>query len=97
MKDPPGAGSLSEAPRLRNLVTLDRSWFYYYTDHQSIRLSGKEKTPEKEWKIIASPIMMLIVVWNPAGFHVAHVLAKCVKFCSPRHLSDIIDPLLFAH
>jgi hypothetical protein len=41
--------------------------------------------------------MMLMVVWNPAGFHVAHMFAKCVKFCSACHLSDIIDPLLFAH
>jgi hypothetical protein len=48
--------------------------FCYHTDYESLWFSSDEKGPELEWRMIASPKLILIVVWNPAGFHVVDVV-----------------------
>jgi hypothetical protein len=78
----------------RNFVTLDESWFYCHTDCESTWPSGNEKASDRERRMAASPKLMFMVVWKPAGFHVVEVLIMGMKFCSAYCLSHIMDLLL---
>jgi hypothetical protein len=49
---------------------LEDGSFCYYTDYESIWFSGDEKALETEPRMIASPELMLTVVWNPPAFQV---------------------------
>jgi hypothetical protein len=46
--------------------------------------------------MMASLKLILVVVWNPAGFRAVDLLPKGVRFCSACYLSHIMDPLLAA-
>jgi hypothetical protein len=43
--------------------------------------------------MIASPVLMLLVVWNPAGFHVVDVLSNGGNLCPEYHMPHIMDIL----
>jgi hypothetical protein len=57
-------------------ITLNESWFYLSTDYEFVWLPRDEKVPERERHTIQSKQFMLIIVWNPRGFHLIKVLEK---------------------
>jgi hypothetical protein len=58
-----------------NAITLDESWFYLNTGHESIWLPPDEKVPEKELHCVRSENLILTNVWNSNGFHVINALS----------------------
>jgi histone-lysine N-methyltransferase SETMAR len=76
-----------------DIVTLDESWFYLTTDHESIWLPEGGAVPERERHTIQSKKFMLTIVWNPSGFHLINILAKGCTFNSTHYITEILSPL----
>jgi hypothetical protein len=74
-------------------VTLDESWFYISTDHEFIWLRPDEEIPKRERQTVQSEKVMLIIVWNPSGFHLIRVLPKEFKFSAGHYVAQILGPL----
>jgi hypothetical protein len=55
----------------RHLAIGDESWFYYEYVRDRIWTAWDENTPEVENRTIASTKIILTILWNPHGFHVA--------------------------
>jgi hypothetical protein len=51
-----------------DIVTLDESWFYSRTEHESIWLRPGEKVPEMTRAMVQCQKWMVTMVWNPTGF-----------------------------
>jgi histone-lysine N-methyltransferase SETMAR len=76
-----------------DIVTLDGPWFYLSTDYEFIWLPRDEKLPERERHIIQSKKFILMIVWNPCGFHLINVLEKGRKFNAGYYIAEIFEPL----
>jgi hypothetical protein len=63
-----------------DIVTLDESWIYLFSEHDLMWTAPGEIVVDREWHIAQSPRFMLTVVWNPIGFHVLTALPKGRKF-----------------
>jgi histone-lysine N-methyltransferase SETMAR len=89
----------SHRNRLFNLVmrvkfaTLDESWFSLNTDHELIWLQPGEEIPEIERRTIQSEKVMLMIVWNPSGFHMINVVPKWFKFNASFYVTQILGLL----
>jgi hypothetical protein len=68
-------------------------FFHLANDHESIWIIPEDEAPQRERKIGPSLKMMLIVVWNPHGFHLIDVLPKRSKFNAGHSTTHIISPL----
>jgi hypothetical protein len=53
-----------------NIVTLDESWIYLFSEHDLMWTNPGEIVIDMEWHTVQSPTFVLTVVWNPIGFHV---------------------------
>jgi hypothetical protein len=80
-----------------DIVTVDDSWFYYHTDHESIWLRSGEQVRERTCVSVSVQCKKLMVtiarVLNPTGFHGIRVLPKGCKFNSSYHQNAIFEPL----
>jgi hypothetical protein len=62
------------------IVTLDESWIYLFSEHDLMWTAPEEIVVDRERHTIQSEKFMLTVVWNPIGFHVLKSLPKGRKF-----------------
>jgi hypothetical protein len=53
-----------------DIVTLDESWVYLFSEHDLMLTAPREIVVNREWNTLQSPKFMPTVVWNPIGFHV---------------------------
>jgi hypothetical protein len=53
-----------------DIVTLDKSWIYLFSEHDLMWTAPGETVVDRERHTVQSPKFMLMVVWNPIGFHV---------------------------
>jgi histone-lysine N-methyltransferase SETMAR len=75
------------------IVTVDESWFFLTTYHDFIWLPETENVRERERPMIESTKLMLRIVRNPQGFHVANVLPKGYKFNAGYHITELLSAL----
>jgi hypothetical protein len=54
-----------------DIVALDESRIYLFSEHDLMWIAPGEIVIDRERHIIQSPKFMLMVVWNPTGFHVS--------------------------
>jgi histone-lysine N-methyltransferase SETMAR len=76
-----------------DIVTLDESWFYLHTYHELIWAQPDAEIPERERHTVQSQKVMLIIVWNPGGFHLVNILPNGFKFNASYHVTQILDHL----
>jgi hypothetical protein len=62
--------SVQSTRQWRDIVTLDESWIYLFSEHDLIWAAPGEIFVDRERHTVQSPKFMLTVVWNPIGFHV---------------------------
>jgi hypothetical protein len=93
---PLGKGQSAKHNCWRNFATLDESCSCCHADYESAWLSGDDRAPEKERRIMTSSKLMMIVVRNPVSLHIVDVLPRGMKFYSSYHLPGIMDTLLAA-
>jgi hypothetical protein len=72
------------------ILTLDQSWIYPYTEHEMMWVSPGETVPDRERQTIQSPELMLTIVWNPSEFHIAKSLPKGTKFNAQYDVNNIL-------
>jgi hypothetical protein len=63
-----------------DIVTLDESWIYLFSERDLIWTAPGEIVVDRERHTPQSPKFMLTVVLNPIGFHVLKALPKGRKF-----------------
>jgi hypothetical protein len=73
-----------------DIVTLDESWVYVYTEHEMMWVSPGETVPDKEGQSIQAPELMLTVLWNASRFHVVKSLSKGTKFNAQYSVNNIL-------
>jgi hypothetical protein len=61
-------------------MTLDESWFYLWTIHETVSVQAGQQPPESVKHMIGDRKMMITIVWNPQGFHLVDALPKGQKF-----------------
>jgi hypothetical protein len=71
-----------------NIVTGDESWFDYEYVREHIWTRMDDNAPEVANRTIASQKSMLIVVWNPDGFHVVAILPVRHSFIHSQRLGS---------
>jgi hypothetical protein len=72
--------SVQSTPQWHDIVTLDESWIYLFSEHDLMWTAPGEIVVDRERHTVHSPKFMLTVVWNPIGFHVLKALPKGRKF-----------------
>jgi hypothetical protein len=75
------------------IITFDESWLYLYTDHEQIWLCVEEQPPERPRHAIQGPKMM-IIAWNPLGFHLLGALPKSNIFHAECYRVNSLTKLL---
>jgi hypothetical protein len=63
-----------------DIVTLDESWIYLFSEHDLMWTGPGEIVVDREWHTVQLPKLMLTVVWNLIEFHVLKALPKGRKF-----------------
>jgi hypothetical protein len=87
----PGAVlSAQSTHQWHDIVTLDESWIYLFSEHDLVWTAPGEIVVDMERHTIQSPKFMLTVVWNPIGFHVLKALPKWHKFNAQYSTNDIL-------
>jgi hypothetical protein len=64
----------------QDIVTLDESWIYLFSEHDLMWTAPGEIVVNREWHTVQSPKFMLTVVWNSIEFRVLKALPKGRKF-----------------
>jgi hypothetical protein len=54
----------------QGIVTLDESWVHLFSEHNLMWTAPGEIVVDRERHTVQPPKFMLMVVWNPIGFHV---------------------------
>jgi hypothetical protein len=72
--------SVQTTRQWHDIVTLDESWIYLFSEHVLMWTAPGEIVVDRERHIVQSPTFTLTVVWNPIGFHVLKALPKGQKF-----------------
>jgi hypothetical protein len=72
--------SAQSARQWHDIVTLDESWIYFFSEHDLMLTAPGEIVVDRGQQTIQSPMFMLTVVWNPIGFHVLKALPNGRKF-----------------
>jgi hypothetical protein len=62
--------SVQSTRQWHDTVTLDESWIYLFSEHDLMWTAPGEIAVDRERQAVQSPKFMLMVVWNPIGFHV---------------------------
>jgi hypothetical protein len=82
--------SMQSTGQWHDIVTLDESWIYLFSEHDPMWIAPGEIVIDREWHIVQSPKFMLMVVWNPMGFHVLKALPNGRKFNAQYYANDIL-------
>jgi hypothetical protein len=72
--------SVQNTSQQHDIVTLDESWIYLFSEHDLMWTAPGEIIIDRERHIVQSPKFMLTVVRNLIGFHVLKALPKGRKF-----------------
>jgi hypothetical protein len=72
--------SMQSTRQWHDIVTLDESWIYLFSEHDLMWTAPGEIVADRERHTVQSPKFMLTVVWNPIGFYVLKALLKWRKF-----------------
>jgi hypothetical protein len=73
-----------------DIVTLDESWIYLFSEHDLMWTAPEEIVVDRERHTVQSPTLMLMIVWNPIGFHVLKALPNGCKFNAQYYTNDIL-------
>jgi hypothetical protein len=73
-----------------DIVTLDESWIYLFSEHDLLQTAPGEIVVDRERHTVQSPKFTLTVVWNPIGFHVLKALPKGRKLDAQYYTNDIL-------
>jgi hypothetical protein len=84
----------AQANKWQSIMTLDESWFYLWTSHETVWIQAGEQSPEIVKHMIRDRKMMVTIVWNPQGFHLVDALPKGQKFNANYYIDIILQPLL---
>jgi hypothetical protein len=76
------------------IITLTESWFNFSTDYEYIWPRQEEQPPERPRHTIQDPKTMMIIAWNPLGFHLIKVLPKGMSFSAEYYRDNILTELL---
>jgi hypothetical protein len=79
--------SVQSTPQWHDIVTLDESWIYLFSEHDLIWTAPGEIVVDRERHTVQSPKFVLTVVWNPIGFHVLKALLKGRKFNAQYYIT----------
>jgi hypothetical protein len=82
--------SVQGARQWHDLLRLDESWFYLYSEQDLIEMALGEIVPNGERYIVQSPEFMVTIVWDPSGFHAVKALPKRSKFNAQYHSNNIL-------
>jgi hypothetical protein len=72
--------SVQSTRQWHDIVTLDESWIYLFSEHDLMWMAPGEIVIDRERYTVQSPKFILMVVWNPIDFHVLKALPKGCKF-----------------
>jgi hypothetical protein len=72
--------SVQSTSRWHDIVTLDESWIYLFSEYDLMWIAPGEIVVDRERYTVQSPKFLLTVVWNPIGFHILKALPKGRKF-----------------
>jgi hypothetical protein len=62
-----------------DVVTLDESWIYLFSEHSLMWTAPGEIAVDRERHTVQSPKFILTVVWNPIWFHVPYYMFHVLK------------------
>jgi hypothetical protein len=82
--------SVQSMRQWHDIVTLDESWIYLFSEHDLMWTAPGEIVVDRERHTVQSPKFMLMVVWNLIGFHVLKSLPKGHKFNVQYYTNDIL-------
>jgi hypothetical protein len=82
--------SVQSTRQWHDIVTLDESWIYLFSEHDLMWTVHGEIFVDRERHTVQSPKFMLTVVWNPIVFHILKALPKGLKFNAQRYTNDIL-------
>jgi hypothetical protein len=82
--------SVQSMRQWHDIVTLDESWIYLFSEHYLMWTAPREIVVDREQHTVQSPKFMLTVVWNPIGFHVLKGLPNGRKFNAQYYTNDIL-------
>jgi hypothetical protein len=82
--------SVQSTHQWHDIVTLDESWIYLFSQHHLMWTTPGEIVVDRERHTVQSPKFMLTVVWNTIGFHVLKALPKGRKFNAQYYTNDIL-------
>ena len=74
-------------------MTGDESWFYLNTDHETQWVPHSEKPSKRPKKMIGTKKYMLIIFWNPLGFHLVKILPDGITFNDDYFITEILEPI----
>jgi hypothetical protein len=81
--------SVQSTRQWHDIVTLDESCIYLFSEHDLMWTPPGEIVVNREQHTVQSPKFILMVVWNPIGFHVLKALPKRRKFNTQYYTNDI--------
>jgi hypothetical protein len=62
--------SVQSTHQWHNIVTLDESWIYLFSEHDLMWTDPRDIVVDRERHTVQSPKFLLTVVWNPIRFYV---------------------------
>jgi hypothetical protein len=84
----------AQANEWQSIMTLDESWFYLWTIHETVWVQAGQQPPERVKHMIGDRKMMVTIVWNPQGFHFVDTFPKGQKFNANYYIDRILQTLL---
>jgi hypothetical protein len=82
--------SVQSTCQWHDIVTLDESWIYLFSEYDLMWTDSGEIVVDREQHKVQSPKFMLTVVWNLIGFHVVKTIPKWRKFTARYYTNDIL-------
>jgi histone-lysine N-methyltransferase SETMAR len=76
------------------LITLDESWFYLWSERDTIWLQPGSEPPERVKHTVQDEKVMITIAWWTSGFHLVTGLPKGQKFNANYYINQILTPLL---
>jgi hypothetical protein len=83
--------SVQSTRQWRDIVTLDESWIYLFSEHDLMWTAPGEIVADREQHTVQSLKFMLTVVWNPIRFRVLKALPKGRKFNAQYYIIQAIS------
>jgi hypothetical protein len=75
------------------ILTGDESWFFYYTERDSVWLPPDIEVHEVARRLINTPKVMVTVFWNPTGIHILHCLPEDRLFNTAYFIDHVLSKI----